>query len=104
RHGTTTTRAYPLTRHDALPISRTGGGSFDLLGGRAGFERDGEIDGLSGHHDDLAELFLEVRVLELHVVLAGRERDGDRGGGGHQDRKSTRLHSSHVKVSYAVLC
>src|SRR5690606_41445942 len=26
------------------------------------------------------------------------------GGGGHSDRKSTRLNSSHVKISYAVFC
>src|SRR6266511_4614421 len=26
------------------------------------------------------------------------------GGGNHRDRKSTRLNSSHVKISYAVFC
>src|SRR5690606_41429111 len=26
------------------------------------------------------------------------------GGAGHRDRKSTRLNSSHVKISYAVFC
>src|SRR5438874_7469520 len=26
------------------------------------------------------------------------------GGGGHRDRKSTRLNSSHVEISYAVCC
>src|SRR2546427_3683732 len=42
----------------------------------------------------------------------GRGDDGDGGGGGrlrarrgcHQDRKSTRLNSSHSQISYAVFC
>src|SRR5690625_5391304 len=29
---------------------------------------------------------------------------GPRGGAGDQDRKSTRLNSSHVAISYAVFC
>src|SRR5690606_7876936 len=37
-------------------------------------------------------------VLEGHV--AGRDRDQQR----QRDRKSTRLNSSHVKISYAVFC
>src|SRR5690606_42070188 len=37
----------------------------------------------------------------------GRRRTRDRGeqhAGEHRDRKSTRLNSSHVKISYAVFC
>src|SRR5207302_11032501 len=34
----------------------------------------------------------------IGVVIAGGERIG------HPDRKSTRLNSSHVKISYAVFC
>src|SRR5260221_1474162 len=52
---------------------------------------------------------------DRHVGLAGgmqraREVDGDvgrarvGGGGGAQDRKSTRLNSSHTVISYAVFC
>src|SRR5215813_15022528 len=37
---------------------------------------------------------------DQHVPLP----DGQRGGSGGQDRKSTRLNSSHVRISYAVFC
>src|SRR5436309_12486752 len=37
-------------------------------------------------------------------VEQGRRRVGLRLGGHGQDRKSTRLNSSHVKISYAVFC
>src|SRR2546426_4488926 len=44
-----------------------------------------------------------------HVQLARREcrslpRHGGRRRGGDQDRKSTRLNSSHLVISYAVFC
>src|SRR5690606_40805058 len=55
-----------------------------------------------------------LRVAPVHdvlgVVLAGRPLsrvrgpDGRAGRAVHQDRKSTRLNSSHVKISYAVFC
>src|SRR5215208_4357599 len=34
----------------------------------------------------------------------GTVREGEEGVGGEQDRKSTRLNSSHVAISYAVFC
>src|SRR3712207_7662185 len=37
-----------------------------------------------------------------HRVEVGREVED--GGGGDQDRKSTRLNSSHANISYAVFC
>src|SRR5690606_41076494 len=38
-------------------------------------------------------------------AAAGRyRRGGGRAAGGAEDRKSTRLNSSHVKISYAVFC
>src|SRR5690349_24799481 len=42
------------------------------------------------------------RLDEIHHVLHGRER----ADAGHvrEDRKSTRLNSSHVEISYAVFC
>src|SRR3712207_6865850 len=56
-----------------------------------------------------------IAVVPLYVVLAGRSgREGcDIGPGdvaramstrGQQDRKSTRLNSSHANISYAVFC
>src|SRR5690606_41906385 len=46
---------------------------------------------------------------ELGAAVGGREvglvdDDDRRGPAGREDRKSTRLNSSHVKISYAVFC
>src|SRR5207249_2591778 len=45
-------------------------------------------------------------LLDVHVaaVLAGRDRPQARRGPARKDRKSTRLNSSHVSISYAVFC
>src|SRR5690606_41795309 len=39
-----------------------------------------------------------------HGQRRGRVLAGGRQEHGHEDRKSTRLNSSHVKISYAVFC
>src|SRR3712207_7769322 len=39
-----------------------------------------------------------------HVERVGQVADAHLGGGGDQDRKSTRLNSSHANISYAVFC
>src|SRR5690349_22632476 len=49
------------------------------------------------------------RRRDVAAVLLGRHRapaEGDRGvpAAGPRDRKSTRLNSSHVEISYAVFC
>src|SRR5690625_8047805 len=59
---------YPLSLHDALPIS--------LMRGRAGLDVGPPV--VAGHR--------------AGVGVPG------------QDRKSTRLNSSHVAISYAVFC
>src|SRR5690242_21495916 len=79
---TATTENYTLSLHDALPISA------------ARREADGEGHGAVG------EILLGERR------RCGGER-GDRGRGedpAHGDRKSTRLNSSHMSISYAVFC
>src|SRR5690606_41533854 len=43
-------------------------------------------------------------LLFLDRLLQGDEHHVEPDGEGHQDRKSTRLNSSHVKISYAVFC
>src|SRR2546427_9628669 len=43
----------------------------------------------------------EVSPLHAHVLFAREEDVGVEGG---QDRKSTRLNSSHSQISYAVFC
>src|SRR5256885_5301660 len=54
---------------------------------RSDFERGGvEAAQIGGHAVDAGEVAVEV--LEI----------------GHQDRKSTRLNSSHLVISYAVFC
>src|SRR3712207_7818749 len=86
---TATTEIYTLSLHDALPICR-------LLGG-------GEID--------LVEV-VAVGVPQKRPAGVG-ERDVVRGRGAvrrlagvvdREDRKSTRLNSSHANISYAVFC
>src|SRR5688572_31046747 len=78
-HARATTEIYTLSLHDALPIStelllRTGG-----LGGAHGL---GELD----------------LVAALGHLLDGGDLRAP------EDRKSTRLNSSHSQISYAVFC
>src|SRR5690242_21205915 len=77
---TATTEIYTLSLHDALPISR---------GPRARSSRRRR-----GH--------------ERRVRRRGRPRVDRRGNGRGRthlrDRKSTRLNSSHMSISYAVFC
>src|SRR3712207_7270485 len=76
---TATTEIYTLSLHDALPIStnpvyRRRGGVADLEG--AALDPGSE-----------------------HLVVPGGDRVEDL-----EDRKSTRLNSSHANISYAVFC
>src|SRR5436305_12457826 len=71
-----TTDIYTLSLHDALPIYA-----------------------VADQPDEL-----RVRIIS---ELAGDGRRRDRPGqpvAGPEDRKSTRLNSSHVRISYAVFC
>src|SRR5690242_20972754 len=68
--------------------------------------RGGATD-VSGAHQQLVARHLRVR----RVVAQGPDEQGrhpqDHGGeaiGGAGDRKSTRLNSSHMSISYAVFC
>src|SRR5699024_12152618 len=90
---TASTRPCPLSLHDALPITRHGG-VFDPLGHKLliVFRDDdfltmqnlpGVCDPSSGFFDFIVPDLFEVK---------------------RADRKSTRLNSSHVSNSYAVLC
>src|SRR3989442_8479487 len=71
---TATTEIYTLSLHDALPISDGGD-----------HEREHQPS--------------PVAPLELHHVWRSSVSFAARG-----DRKSTRLNSSHVRISYAVFC
>src|SRR2546426_5123971 len=76
---TATTEIYTLSLHDALPISH-----------------------VSGAHQGRGD---ERAVTRPHVgVGVAREPDDVRVVGRGEDRKSTRLNSSHLVISYAVFC
>src|SRR5688500_19135566 len=79
---TATIEIYPLSLHDALPILGREGERGCLLQPRAADSRQ------PGAHGSM-----HLRRLRL------LERDVRR-----QDRKSTRLNSSHLVISYAVFC
>src|SRR5690606_40247146 len=96
----TTAGLSPLPLHDALPIS---GARRSRPRGRRVDQRDEEHDGPPPRRGGRAR------------GGAHGARGGDRGdpaddqprrsrGRGGGDRKSTRLNSSHVKISYAVFC
>src|SRR3989442_7850819 len=77
---TATTEIYTLSLHDALPIWF----SPPLM--------------LRFAVDDLKAYYLEAGA-------AGSAKPSSRQlGGARRDRKSTRLNSSHVRISYAVFC
>src|SRR5690606_41881687 len=89
-----------LSLHDALPIC-------DVA---CRMDR-----GVPGHFQRAEVLFhaavvagdLQVARNQVRVqgdVVAGRDRDVAGTGIDDEDRKSTRLNSSHVKISYAVFC
>src|SRR3712207_7402450 len=80
---TATTEIYTLSLHDALPISRATrrfivATETDRIGGSVRTDVDG-----AAH-----------RLLSAGADPLGRS----------EDRKSTRLNSSHANISYAVFC
>src|SRR5207249_10473326 len=95
-HPPTTSHINTLSLHDALPISpqATGGPAS----GPAGRRSPGRLGAAAA-----ARALLQARGRET-----GRPRPRSRGAeataGRAPDRKSTRLNSSHVSISYAVFC
>src|SRR5690606_39502442 len=91
----------PLSLHDALPISlqrRSADGRVQRVmeaGGPEGFPENNALRQMSRGPD--GALWLATRV-GLLMWNAGVRRFEP------VDRKSTRLNSSHVKISYAVFC
>src|SRR3712207_6969778 len=72
---TATTEIYTLSLHDALPISAIAEGSLAGLAAAVAIGKAGQT---------------ELRVAQSR--------------GSEEDRKSTRLNSSHANISYAVFC
>src|SRR5690606_39784392 len=76
-----------------------GDGFTDVVGGEQAVAH--VVDHLAllvGHVVELQQLLADVEVAAFHLALRLLDGVGD------QDRKSTRLNSSHVKISYAVFC
>src|SRR2546426_9172831 len=59
----------------------------------------GPIAGLISHHKQLGHRFIRMQV-QLVMELAGHRAQALE----ERDRKSTRLNSSHLVISYAVFC
>src|SRR5690349_21925371 len=78
-NATATTEIYTLSLHDALPISKGLEGAY--------YNDEKEALQVIGQEKPI------VGSVSLGFYLAHR-----------QDRKSTRLNSSHVEISYAVFC
>src|SRR5690606_40263852 len=93
---TAASEIHTLSLHDALPI----------LVAKAWLVIDDEAIhpvGSEAHkHVDLSEVFVILSYDHPARLLDGRFHRAQRGH--TQDRKSTRLNSSHVKISYAVFC
>src|SRR5690606_40154052 len=94
---TSSTATYTLSLHDALPICSS---SFFIYAGplRPAFLSQLKSDGfikvsLPCHINDAKGLHNAPRYTFLPGLLTL-----------FRDRKSTRLNSSHVKISYAVFC
>src|SRR5207249_11447137 len=98
-HTTAPTQIYPLSLHDALPILKP----------RCRLEQRGNAHTALDYC--IVHLACEPGALdEKHAVsspgLPGAEpqRSPNQSGQPGGDRKSTRLNSSHVSISYAVFC
>src|SRR5690606_41194003 len=90
---------HTLSLHDALPICPPGPGGSSH---RSAHPRHGRAGG-GGRRASGSEHALGARIGEdLPQAPGGERRRPARLPGG--DRKSTRLNSSHVKISYAVFC
>src|SRR5256885_13242273 len=86
---TATTEIYTLSLHDALPISLQGG-----------LARPGDRFGASQRAVPRGRV---PRRRGAAYAAAGSGVSADRSGD-ELDRKSTRLNSSHLVISYAVFC
>src|SRR5439155_23680502 len=98
-----TSAIYTLSLHDALPISRNPWLSADLQDCRTSSGRWHEPHAicLQGFLGDCGTAW-RYRYQLVPGWACGIERVGPTNE--LQDRKSTRLNSSHVAISYAVFC
>src|SRR5690606_41915976 len=95
-----TTEIYTLSLHDALPISSFGN---DLIVNKNGWVDPSSIIASYPFQPDLALNNL-IAVYRKYPSLFWGEYGFRIMDLKKKDRKSTRLNSSHVKISYAVFC
>src|SRR3989442_9291209 len=87
---TATTEIYTLSLHDALPIYRVDLAAQHAVDPAGVGHDEGHEDKRAHQHDE------QPHGLGLFVQPCDAVH--------HADRKSTRLNSSHVRISYAVFC
>src|SRR5690606_41149149 len=93
------TEIYTLSLHDALPIwARSKIKQWFLKERREQALTEGKDQVFAALEREIPELDLHERSELLSEVAA------ELGYRDIEDRKSTRLNSSHVKISYAVFC
>src|SRR2546428_8049811 len=95
------TEIYPLPLHDALPICRQGSGNGDPLALPAAElvrEQRSHVGLETNEPEHLVDSLTNRCAREIGVDLERLADDVV------QDRKSTRLNSSHDQISYAVFC
>src|SRR5690606_40269295 len=92
-HDTATTEIYTLSLHDALPISVLVSFTLNILLRELGAA---DLSGAGAAFGAVTQVGPMVTVL----IVAGAGATAMCA----EDRKSTRLNSSHVKISYAVFC
>src|SRR5690606_40234377 len=97
-HNTATPLIYPLSLHDALPISPWQHTSICR-------KSTAHVEARSLNPSRSCSCSPDARGTRV-VIRNSRYAAWSSGGRGSssQDRKSTRLNSSHVKISYAVFC
>src|SRR5439155_17267995 len=100
---TATPATYTLSLHDALPISPAPSAPPDP--GRKPGEHGGLdlFSLLAEHEHEQVSVYYDPStgyrgIIAIHSTVLGPAL------GGTRDRKSTRLNSSHVAISYAVFC
>src|SRR5205085_11755923 len=103
-HNPPTTQPYPLSLHDALPISTA---RFADIGDDFNVDVDAVRAAVTpktraimpvhlyGQTADMPQLADLARQVDVAVIEDAAQA---------QDRKSTRLNSSHSQISYAVFC
>src|SRR5207302_10487174 len=96
---TPTSPLSPLSLHDALPISRFGTALYALARRRRTSRHVAYDRGLSALRTVFRRITPASEQLQPQRHQLEPEPRCDR-----LDRKSTRLNSSHVKISYAVFC